>query len=171
VVGVGAEGEIEADALAAVAGMEIAGDLDGIKFSPFISTVERIEAVGGDGLVRVDASGGAGLIDPDVEFVIRVSAGGGLHRTAADLGAVLRAQSPRRRLAAWRRLDRDETVDRVVGIRGKGVKRESMASAESARPTRRRRAAWSAWDRRKKRRGSSREVGVKNQRDERSAAA
>jgi len=50
VVGVGAEGEIEADALAAVAGMEIAGDLDGIKFFSVHLDVERIEAVGGTAL-------------------------------------------------------------------------------------------------------------------------
>jgi hypothetical protein len=75
VIGIGAEGEIEADAFAAVAGAEGAGDFDGVKALAVHLDVERVDAVGGDGFVGVGAGRGARLVDADIELVVGVAVG------------------------------------------------------------------------------------------------
>jgi hypothetical protein len=67
VVGIGAEGEIEADAFAAVAGAEGAARLrSGRNVLAVHLDDERVDALRGHGLGRVDARAGVLLVDPDV---------------------------------------------------------------------------------------------------------
>lgn len=82
-VGIGAEGEIEADAFAAVAGAEGAGDFDGIEFLAVHLDDERVEALRRNGAFDVETRGvGAAGVDADVELVVEIA-----RRLAEDAGA------------------------------------------------------------------------------------
>ena len=116
VVGVGAEGEIEADAFPAVAGAEGAGDFDGKETLAVQIDDEGVDALRGDRLGGVGARGRAVLVEADLQLVVGVVAEIGEDGGAADLDVVFEEEDFRAVDAeGGADLVADEAVDRVVG--------------------------------------------------------